>query len=211
MTETAEKTVEKAKRGDGLVKLFFVNAESNEHKRVPKGVNGVLINGKHYDLGTLPVEVKDQLVAYAVAQRFKTYVNNHADEEKNGADVHELTDAVHKDLLEGNLYGKTSETTAKPKAEFDCSSYIDAAKKAAEIRHKQDPAKFKAPTEAHLEKLREKIMTLQGKERTGFLAKLRGDPLIGPAYMAIEANKRAKAHMEKKDKKEEKTTLDELF
>lgn len=201
----------KAKRGEGLVKVHFVNDEAADHKRVPKSVKAVAINGKHYDLGAIPAEVKDQLVAYAVAQRFKTYVNNHADEAKNGADVHELADQVHSDFLSGNLYGKTSETSAKAKDEFDPSSYIDAAKRASELQHKKDPSQ---PVASHeqLEKLRAKIMELQGKERTGFLAKLRGHPLIGPAYMAIEANKRVAAHMNSKEKeKKEGNALADIF
>lgn len=186
MTEVATEDTKKA-RGDGLVKVTFADEKSNDHKRVPNGVQSVILNGKAYTIASIPQQVKDQLVAFAFAARSKTYVNNHADDSKNGADVSELIEKVYKDMLDGKLYSVTAEGGAKKAKEYDPSDLIEAVKRARDKMGK--PA-----SEAQLAALRNKLVNeLSGKDRTAFVLKLQQDPIVGPIYQMIKASKKLKA------------------
>lgn len=198
----------KKSRSDGLVKATFANDKGTDHKRVPEGVNAVVLNGKQYVLSSIPQGIKDQLVAFALAQRAKTYVNNHADDEKNGSDVPELIEKVYSDMLAGKLYAVTAEGGAKKGKEYDPTDIIEAVRRAKEKVAKTDPSKQPA-SEAQLAALRDKLMGLQGKDRTAFVLKLQQDPLIGPFYQAIKAAKRVAAYNAEKDKKV--SVMEDLF
>lgn len=200
---------EKKSRSDGLVRAHFANEKGHDHKRVPEGVHAVVLNGKHYSISNIPQSIKDQLVAFALAQRAKTYVNNHADEDKNGADVPELIEKVYSDMLAGKLYAVTAEGGAKKGKEYDPTDIIEAVRRAREKMAKEDHTK-KPATPAQLEALREKVMGLQGKDRTAFVLKLQQDALIGPIYQMLKAAKRVSAYDAEKAK-EKVGIMEELF
>lgn len=209
MTETAQ-TETKATRGEGLVKTAFVNAEGNDHKRVPKGVLAVIVNGKSYALSQLSQEVKDELVAFAVSTRIKTYVNNHADEAKKGEDVPALADQVFADLVAGKLYAATSEggKAVKP---FDSQIYLDAVKIGSQERNKVDPSK-PVISEAQLAQLKTKIeVDLSGKERVAYLARIKADPYAGAAYKVLQARAQMEKNKANAGKDEKKESVLDLF
>lgn len=194
MTEVATET--KKTRGDGLVKAVFANEKSADHKRVPQGVQAVILNGKQYTINSIPQQIKDQLVAFAFAARAKTYVNNHADEAKDGADVPELIEKVYKDMLDGKLYAASAEGGVKRTKEYDPSDLIEAVKRAKQKVAEQDSTKQPATPE-QLEALRNKIMGLQGKDRTAYVLKLQQDPIIGPVYTMIRSAKKMQNNKDK--------------
>ena len=207
MTEVAA-TEAKKSRGEGLVKVTFADATKNDHKRVPTGVQTVLINGKSYALSAIPSAVKDQLVAFAFKARASTYVNNHADEAKGGSDVHELVDKVYADLVAGKLYAETAEGVKKEKA-YDPTDWVEATRQARAIQNRNNPA-IPLATQAQLDGLRTKMLGMSGKERTDFVnGKLKKDPLINAAYQAIQASKRVAAYNAQKEK--DTSVMDELF
>lgn len=207
-TEVATET--KKTRGDGLVKVAFANEKAADHKRVPDAVTAVMLNGKAYTVAAIPASVKDQLVAFAFATRAKTYVNNHADEAQKGADVPALIEKVYSDMLAGKLYSVTAEGGPKKSKEYDPSLIIQAFQKASEKRNKVDPSKPVATPEV-LDKLREKIMGYEGKERAQFVLKLQNDAMIGPIYTMLknaEKLRKAEEAAKKGDKKEDESVLD---
>ena len=204
MTEVAAEAAKT--RGDGLVKVAFVNAAGADHKRVPEGVLAVSLNGKQYTVAAIPAAVKDQLVAFALASRAKTYVNNHADDAAAGADVPGLVEKVYSDLLAGKLYSATAEAGPKKSKEYDPSLIIEAFQKASIKRNAADPSKPVASDEL-LGKLREKIMGYEGKERAQFVLKLQNDSIIGPIYQMLKAAQKLKK-AEAAPKKEEASVLD---
>ncbi len=211
----ATETVEKAKRAEGIVKTAFVVAGSDElHKRVPKGVVAVDVNGKRYDIAAIPAEAQTMLVAFALASRAKAFANNHADEAKKGEDVHELVDQVYADLLKGELYGLTSSGgSEKKEKKFDASMYVEAVLNGSKLLNQKNPAKPVASQDV-LDAIRNKIENeLSGKERTGFLIKLRQDPYIGPAYAVLKAKADLAAANSKSDaeKAEKVSTLDTIL
>lgn len=192
---TATAATEKKTRGDGPVKVSYANAAAKDHKRVPTDVSHVVIadpQGKaaEYDVSALPEKVKAALVAFAVAQRLKTYANNNLDEEKNGVDVLDLTNKHFAELMAGNLYSASADGTGKKAGKpFDVRIWIDAVKMGAEARRKKD-ANAKMPTEANLQALEQKLLSLAGRERTAFIQQhFMASPFIKSAYMTLKAKK----------------------
>lgn len=190
-TEDGKKT-----RGDGLVKVVFANDKGADHKRVPEGVQSVILNGKAYSIASIPQQVKDQLVAFAFGARAKTYVNNHADEAKGGTDVPELIAKVYQDMLDGKLYAASAEGGAKKTKEYDPSDLIEAFRLGMQKVAESNPAK-KPATPEQLEALRNKIIGLSGKDRTAYVLKCQHDPIVGPIYSMIRAKKKMQNNKDK--------------
>ena len=210
MTEQIEAVTEKKGRGDGLVKVSFADQTKKDHKRVPEGVVAVVINGREYAISAIPSNVRDQLVAFAIKTRATTYVNNHADDAKQGTDVPELVNKVYSDLVAGRLYAENAEGGAKKEKAYDPSDWVEASRQARAIMHKANHA-VPLATEAQLDLLRQKLVSMSGKERTDFVNKLRKDPLIGAAYQAIQASKRVAKYNASKAEDKEASVMSELF
>lgn len=208
MTEVvaAEAKVSKKKRAESPVKVLYVSPTSDKNKRVVEGTTAVTINGVVMDLSKISPVVQAQLAALSLVARAKTYVNNHADDAKAGADIPDLVSKVFADLVAGNVYAAAGEKEAK---EFDPTDWIEAVKGARQIAHSKEPNNPDAAlaTPEQLQALGDKMKAMDKKELADFIAKLKKDELIGPAYNVIQQQKRVAAYKPSA----EKSVLETLF
>lgn len=123
-------------RGDGPVTFLYVDAQGQDHKRVPNNVKGVKVidratnSSKIYELSKYSQSVRDGLSAIGLVRRQHNYVVSNLG---NGKDVHYLTDSVHGDFTEGRLYSK--EAVARAAKTFDVSAYVNAYARYLKLQH----------------------------------------------------------------------------
>jgi hypothetical protein len=119
-------------RGDGPMVVTYGNKEGQHDLKRPRNATSVVVVQRHgnvkqvYDLTKLPENVKNDMVAYAFAQRAKTYVLNHTE---NGADVITLCNGLFADMEKGNLYARSADGE-KPGRKFDAVKWADVMKAA---------------------------------------------------------------------------------
>lgn len=189
------------KRGEGPAVITYADVEGKkDYKRVPGNVASVIVTDratkteKVYDVSSLPESVKNSLVAFAVATRAKSYINNHFDAEnaeQNNAIA--LADSVYADLLNGNVYAK-SESTAKPGKKFDPSIYVEAAVAAykfmseKKMNNKQGTP-IKPMTESQQAEYATQLIALTPKERTEKIRAAKQNPYFAKALLQLQAKK----------------------
>lgn len=214
---TEIETKPRGKRGDGpLVITYGDAANKNDHKRVPESVTSVIVTdktgkkSKTYSVEKLSPAIRNQLAALALSSKIKVYVNNSAEED--GSDAIECADEVYKLALDGKLYAR-GEGKGGPGRTFDPSIWVESVKQATEMQAKSGVKNtktgqpIKAATDAQLEALRTKLMSMAPKERTQEILKFQRNPIINLCYQQLKA---AKAKEAAKGVKTE-SIVDELF
>ena len=206
-----ENTDDTTKRNAGPVVVMYADATSPENKRIPLNVSGVVVADRHegkkvYNLATLPEQVRQQLVAFAFAQRVKIYATNSSDD--TGSNVLESADKVYADLVAGNFYSR-AEGTAKVGRVFDPSIWIETMKEVANLMAAKDKSGTKKPaTDEQLDMLRTKLMSATPVDRRKLIESWKTKPVINAVYRKIEAQR---AQMDAKGKALDSDTLDDIF
>ena len=199
----AQKAEAKKERGDGpMIVTYADKAGKVDLKRANTDVVGVVVvqregnKSKSFNVSTLPANVKDALAAMAFAQRCKVNVANNSND--SGDNVVSLADAQWADLVNGKIYSRSAESKA-PGRVFDPVKYADAMRMAYAAMAKKGriSAKTNKPIQPMSDKAYEdfkvKLMSLDGKERSGYLLKLKKDTFFAAALAKIEAANKEKA------------------
>lgn len=199
----AQKAEAKKERGDGpMIATYADKAGKSDLKRANTDVVGVVITqragnkSKSFNVATLPAHVKDALAAMAFAQRCKVNVANNSND--NGDNVLSLADAQWADLVAGKIYSRSAEGKA-PGRVFDPVKYADAMRMAYAAMAKKGriSAKTGKPIQPMSDKAYDDFMTklssMEGKDRTAYLLKLKKDTFFAAALAKIEAAAKEKA------------------
>lgn len=175
----AQKQEATSERGEGPIAVAFMNATAKDLKRVPTDVTGLAILDRktkktiELDVSKIPQNIQSALVAMALAQRVKTYVNNHVNADDK-ADVGKLVSTVYGDFLAGKIYSRTGDGKA-PGRKFDYDSHVAAVRYALDVMVKnkvQVNGKAIQPmSEANAAKLKQKLEAFTPKERGDWVAK----------------------------------------
>ena len=206
-----ENTDDGAKRNVGPVVVMYADATNPENKRIPVSVTGVTVADRHngkkvYDILALPEQVRQQLIAFAFAQRVKIYATNSSDD--TGSNVLESADKVYADLVAGNFYSR-AEGGAKVGRTFNPSIWIETMREVANLMAAKDKTGAKKPaTEEQLEMLRTKLISVTPVDRRKLIEAWKTKPVINAVYRKIEAQR---AQMDAKGKALDSDTLDDIF